>query len=101
MKPADLINEINDEIIETIKLDGYQVLAVHVLRRALLDVSANEPLASETVQGLRRARSDALDWFLVDKHGFTFTLVCDLLGVDRAATLHKIKRWVAKGDKVI
>jgi hypothetical protein len=100
VKAADLINEINEEIVETVRYDGYQILAINVLRRALIDVVATEPLASETQHGVRRVRSEALDWFLVDKPGFTFTLVCDLLHMDRGETLEKIKRWIAKGDKV-
>ena len=99
MSTADLINQINDEIFEPVKFDEYQVLAINVLRRALLDVFA-EPLAAETEQELGRVRSEALSWFLVDKKaGFTFKLVCDLLEIDRGVTLQRVKRWIEKGSK--
>jgi hypothetical protein len=93
VKATEIIELINHESFEVVEADGYQLLAMAMLERALLDVYAIR-FSNETEQLLQRTRSRALDWFLVDRSGFTFSMVCDLLGVERDRMLAKVKAHI-------
>lgn len=95
MKATEIIELINDHMFEVVEADGYQLLAMAMLERALLDVYAIR-FSNETEQLLNRTRSKALEWFLVDKSGFTFSMVCDLLGVERDRMLLKVKQYIER-----
>ncbi len=94
MKATELIDEIHRELYEPQRATGDQLLAVGVLRRALMDVFA-VAISTESERELNQTEREALSWFFTDKDkGFTFGMVCEILELDRDYALRRVKTWI-------
>ena len=76
------------------RMSGEQSLAYAVLHRALRDLTGSMT-SCESDDVLEIWRQKAIDWFLVDDvSGYTFTQVCEALGLDRQWALKLIKHKI-------